>query len=866
MLVLVRSCRAIIGNALPAFPNWRNEPNEVSREALTGALLSVVLWWQLLWILFITIVEVPFLAVNKTGAAWIDLACAVFGLLIPAALLQRGKAIASAWVFVVAEAAIFTVLAFFARGVEGPTAILQLAVAVVAAVLLGRAATLSVTAVCLAADLGMAIFEAGGGHVPVLFPGSPLSYWFVIAIAFALGAPPMFLAVGRLRVALDRSQKQLNALQQAEERIVYQAQLINQSADPMIAADNNRIVTFWNKAAERVLDLSEQEAVGRDIQEVVPFGSDTIPRESFRDELAENGRWEGEVTWLTSAGEPRVMDAAITILRNAAGERIGTVGGFRDMTEKRVAEEELRRSEERLHRLTETVPVGITMFDGAGRIVFANSFALNLLEISRSEILSRSIASPEWEITDLSGNPFPLEERPFYRVLNTGQPVNNISYIVITPSGKKKYLSVSAAPILGPHGEVESVVASLEDITERRELEERYRHAQRMESLGRMAGGVAHDFNNLLTVINGYSQLLLRRLDSEAPPRDVLQEPLQQIRKAGQRAADLSRELLAFSRKQVVAQAPLVLNEVIQESEPMLRRLLGPDVRLIVRLDPSGGAVLADSGQMQQVLLNLVINARDAMPNGGSVSIETRCGESRPDDPARDLELPAGPYLLLAVEDTGSGMDAETLQHVFEPFFTTKAVGHGTGLGLATVYGIVKQTHGSIQVRSEPGKGTRLSIYLPRIDAVSDAAGAPAEQTILGGSETVLLVDDQPEVRGFLAECLRSYGYGVIEAGSCEEALTVSRQRDHALDLLVTDMVMPGMSGRELAEALGAERPGLRVLLVSGYSAEQVRPLGLAASRFAFVQKPVSPEDLATKVRRLLESTDAVPQAPPPLG
>jgi len=298
----------------------------------------------------------------------------------------------------------------------------------------------------------------------------------------------------------------------------------------------------------------------------------------------------------------------------------------------------------------------------------------------------------------------------------------------------------------------------------------------------------------------------------------------------------------------------------------MLRRLLGPDVRLIVRLDPSGGAVLADSGQMQQVLLNLVINARDAMPNGGSVSIETRCGESRPDDPARDLELPAGPYLLLAVEDTGSGMDAETLQHVFEPFFTTKAVGHGTGLGLATVYGIVKQTHGSIHVRSEPGKGTRLSIYLPRIDAVSDAAGAPAEQTILGGSETVLLVDDQPEVRGFLAECLRSYGYGVIEAGSCEEALTVSRQRDHALDLLVTDMVMPGMSGRELAEALGAERPGLRVLLVSGYSAEQVRPLGLAASRFAFVQKPVSPEDLATKVRRLLESTDAVPQAPPPLG
>jgi len=850
--------RAIIGNALPTSSIWRNEPNAAShsREALTGSLLRAVLGWQFVWVLFIAVVEVPFLAANKLGAAWIGLAFALFTLLLPAVLLRRGKPIAAAWSFVISEAGITIVLAVLGRGVDGSAPILQLAVAVVAAVLLGRNAALSTSVVCLAVDLGTTIFAARGGHLIVLFPGSTLSNWSVDAIAFALAAPSMYLAVSRLRVALDQSQEQLAALRQAEERIAYQAQLIGQAADPVIAADNNRVVTFWNAAAERLLGRPEKDALGKRLDEAVPFAQGTIPRDRFRAELARTGRWEGELVWLNSAGEARNVDAAITTLRNASGEPIGTVGGFRDITEKRAAEEELRRSEERLHRLTETVPVGITMFDRSGRIVFANSFAASLLETSPSELLKRGMTSPDWEVTDFSGNPFPLEERPFYRVLNTGQPVSNVNYVVQTPSGKRKYLSVSAAPILGPSGEVENVVAALEDITERWELEERYRHAQRMESLGRMAGGVAHDFNNLLTVINGYSQLLLRRLESEGGSQNGLQEPLQQIRKAGQRAADLSRELLAFSRKQVVSSSPLVLNELIQESEPMLRRLLGPDVHMIVRLDPSEGAVLADSGQMQQVLLNLVINARDAMPDGGTVTIATVSGECRGDDPERDPELPPGRYVLLAVEDTGTGMDAETLQHVFEPFFTTKEVGQGTGLGLATVYGIVKQTHGSIRVQSEPGKGARFSIYFPSIDAVSDTSIPPLEQPVRGGTETVLLVDDQPEVRGFLAECLRSYGYSVNEAGSCEEALAVSRQHQGGLDLLITDMMMPGMSGRELAEALEAERPGLRVLLVSGYSAEQVRPLGLPASRFAFVQKPVSPEDLATKVRRLLESSD----------
>jgi two-component system, cell cycle sensor histidine kinase and response regulator CckA len=834
---------------------------EYSRQGLTASLLRVLLGGMLAWLVVLVGVVLPFLAVNKAGVALVSSGFAVVMLLVPYTLLRRGRIMAAAWVFVTGGTIIGTIVMFLGRGTRGPGGGFQLAIAVIAAVLLGRNAALAVSATCLVADLGMAVFEVSGGRLPMQFPGTPLGEWAVLVLIFALGAPPMYLAINRLRAALDQLQTQLAERRNAEEQIVYQAQLIGQVPDPVIAADNNRKVTFWNAAAARLIGWPETEALGRSLDEVLPLPHDTVSKVAIREELGRTSKWNGEITLLTRAGEPVLVDAAISLLRNAAGEPIGLVGGWRDITERRRAEEALERSEERLHRITETVPVGITLLDSLGRIVFANSFVTSLFGISRQELLGRSYGAPEWDITDFAGNRVTAKDRPFLRVFTTGQAVSNNEFAVLTPQGKRVYLSVSAAPILGPGGKVEGVVAALEDVTGRRELEEQYRHAQKMESLGRLAGGIAHDFNNLLTVINGYSQLMLRRIEPGSP----LQEPLQQVRNAGQRAAELSRQLLAFSRKQVASPSPLLLNHVIREAETMLRRLLGADVHLITHLDPAAGTVLADAGQMQQVLMNLLVNARDAMPNGGTVSIATASVDSPPIDPLRDPEAPSGPYVLLAVQDTGVGMDAETQQHAFEPFFTTKDVGQGTGLGLATVYGIVKQNHGWIRVDSEPQKGARFSIYLPRIQA-SPIEGAHPQAASAGGNETLLLVEDQREVRAFLVESLSSYGYTVLDAASGQEALLLSRQRQGPIDLLVTDMVMPGMSGKELANALEAERPGLRVLMVSGYSAEQITPLGLPPDSFGFLAKPVSPEDLAAAVRNLLESRPPLPSSGPSRG
>jgi len=854
--------RGIINIALPTNPAPQIQPVETTldpHEGLTGSILQIVLRWQFVWVLFVAVVDAPFLAANKAGAAWIALALAVFTVFIPAVFLQIGKPVAAARIFVTSAAAVLTALAFFARGVFGMAPVLQLSVAVVATVLLGRNAAFLISIACLLADLWMAVMEASGRHLLVLFPGNALSNWSGIAIAFGVSTPAMYLAVSRLRAALAQSQNQLTALRQAEEHIVYQAQLIAQSADPVIAADNDRKVTFWNVAAERVLGWTEQDAVGKNIEEVVRFAPGSIPRDRFRAELARDGRWEGELALLTAAGESRHIGLAITVLHNARGEAIGTVGAFRDITERRLAEDELKRSEERLQRVTETVPVGILMLDRSGNFVFANSSAAELVGMPTSELLHKAVSSPDWEVTDFFGNPFPLEERPFFRVMTTGKPVHDVNYAISQPSGKRRYFSVSAAPVFDPSGGVDSVVAVIEDITERRELEEQYWHAQRMESLGRLAGGVAHDFNNLLTVVNGYSQLLLQRASTESIPPDTLRDPLERILRSGRRAAELAQQLLGFSRKQVASPCALVLNDLISGSEAMLRRLLGSDVELITKLATTAGTILADSGQMQQVLLNLLVNARDAMPEGGKVFVETENLEVYPDDRERVPEIPAGAYVLLTVEDTGTGIDQETQKHIFEPFFTTKSIGYGSGLGLATVYGIVKQSNGSIRVQSQPGKGARFCLYFPRVDAAPESVDYLPELNTLGGSETVLLVDDEPDVRMFLVDCLRSYGYTVIEAGSCEEALSVSWKLPGTIDLLVTDMLMPGMSGRQLAEALEAERPGLRVLLASGYSAEQVRPAGLALDRFAFVQKPVSPLDLLSKVRRLLGTSKPTP-------
>lgn len=394
------------------------------------------------------------------------------------------------------------------------------------------------------------------------------------------------------------------------------------------------------------------------------------------------------------------------------------------------------------------------------------------------------------------------------------------------------------------------------DVSEQRHLEEQFRQSQKMEAVGQLAGGIAHDFNNLLTAILGNTQLLLREL----PPGDAKRGDVEEIRRASERAAALTRQLLAYSRRQMLRPEVLDLNGVVADMDRMLRRLIGEHITLRTVLAPDLGRVRADPSQLEQVIVNLAVNARDAMAGGGMLTIETASVDLDATWAAEHLGAPpdGGPYVMVAVSDTGTGMTAAVRAHLFEPFFTTKEVGKGTGLGLATVYGIVKQSGGYISVYSEPGQGTTFKIYLPRLPASApQPPGTPAARAEGRGSETVLIVEDEAAVLHLSRRALEAQGYVVLAAGDPRDALRIVERHGGPIDLLLTDVVMPGLSGRELAEQLTARRPGVRVLYMSGYPGDAVVQGGALPGGSAFLQKPFSPDGLARKVRDVLDARAA---------
>ncbi len=385
---------------------------------------------------------------------------------------------------------------------------------------------------------------------------------------------------------------------------------------------------------------------------------------------------------------------------------------------------------------------------------------------------------------------------------------------------------------------------------EHRRLEKQFLQSQKMEAVGQLAGGIAHDFNNLLTIIAGYSQLILDRL----PPGDGVREKVEEIKNAGDRAAALTHQLLAFSRRQVLQPQVVDLNQVVANLDKMLQRLIGEDIDLVSLCPPGVGRVKVDPGQIEQVILNLAVNARDAMPQGGKLTIETANIELDESYASTHMAVKPGPYVMLAVSDTGHGMDPETQSHIFEPFFTTKEQGKGTGLGLSTVYGIVKQSGGNIWVYSEPGKGATFKIYLPRVEEAPQPkteVERPAARLL--GTETILLVEDEAAVRLLVRGTLEQSGYSVLDAGSGAEALVMANERTQPIHLLVTDVVMPGMSGREVAEHVTLAHPETKVLFMSGYTDDAVVRHGALESSAAFVQKPFTPDSLLRKVREVLD-------------
>jgi hypothetical protein len=397
------------------------------------------------------------------------------------------------------------------------------------------------------------------------------------------------------------------------------------------------------------------------------------------------------------------------------------------------------------------------------------------------------------------------------------------------------------------YGGREAVLSVLQDITQRRQLEEQLRQSAKMEAVGMLAGGIAHDFNNLLTIINGYSHILLGAM----PESDPNYEAVEQIMKAGERAAALTRQLLSYSRRQVRQPKLLNLNQVLGEIEPMLRRLIGEDIEFQYNLAAEIGQVNADPGQVEQVIMNLAVNARDAMPRGGRLTIETRNVELDRLYASTHTGTQPGSYVALLVGDTGTGMDAETRAHMFEPFFTTKAQGQGTGLGMTTVFSIVKQSGGGMEVQTAPGKGTAVKVYLPRIDQPAAAETDKPAAKAAGGSETILLVEDEEQVRTLLRETLRGQGYKVIDAPNAARARRLGAAYKGQIHLLIADVVMPKEGGRELAAGLLAQRPEMKVLYMSGYTDRAV-----SASEVAFIQKPFTPTTLSKKVREILEGNE----------
>jgi PAS domain S-box-containing protein len=511
---------------------------------------------------------------------------------------------------------------------------------------------------------------------------------------------------------------------------------------------------------------------------------------------------------------------------------------------------DLRRSEEKHRTLFERSLDGIFRVAPDGAVLDANPSLVAMLGYA--------------ERAELIGTRQPLLVPAGGDAAAHGDGGETFSVELPRSDGTTVWAEVNAQAIKRQNGGIAYYEGIVRNITDRKRAEEalkaseeKLRQAQKMEAVGRLAGGVAHDFNNLLTAINGFSDLLLMSMGKE----DARRAHLEEIRKAGARAAALTGQLLSFSRKQVLAPRLVDLNAVVKGMETMLRRLIGEDISLIAELDPGLRKVIADPNQMEQVILNLVLNARDAMPGGGELRIITANRELREEDRARAvLDAPAGPYALLSVRDTGTGMDAETQARLFEPFFTTKPKDKGTGLGLSTVYGAVKQAGGSLLVTSAPGQGTDFSIFLPEAakGAGKPGPGALRERALRAssGTETILLAEDEDAVRRLARDVLEAAGYTVHEAPGGEQALELAeRLKDRAIHLLLTDVVMGGISGRELAERLKAQRPQIRVLFMSGYTEDAIIRHGVYTAQAAFIGKPFSPAALTAKVREVLDAT-----------
>src|SRR5438552_4167792 len=616
----------------------------------------------------------------------------------------------------------------------------------------------------------------------------------------------------------------------------------------LVFLDDQGRLQWGNREWTRTLGYEIAEARERDIfAELYP---DPVERQRLRNSI---GKPVGEWTdFRTRTRRGTILD---TIWANAPLTGGGWLAIGMDVSERKRAEERYRsfiaQSSEGVSRLEIDPPVPIKLpdeeqidrlYDGA-RIAECNDAMARMYGYNEARELMGTRLADLHNVTD------PTNREQIRAFIRAGYRVSDSETREHDRDGRPRVFLNNVVGFV-EDGHLVRVWGTQRDVTEQRHLEEQFRQSQKMEAVGQLAGGIAHDFNNLLTAILGNTQLLLREL----PPGDSKRGDVEEIRKASERAASLTRQLLAYSRRQMLQPEVLDLNVVVAEMDKMLQRLIGEHIALVAVLAPDLGRVRADPNQIEQVIVNHVVNARDAMPERGKLRIETANVDL--DETFAQIHLGSvpGPYAVLAVTDSGVGMDATVRAHLFEPFFTTKEVGKGTGLGLATVYGIVKQSDGYISVYSEPGRGSSFKIYLPRIATPADVPAGPQKGGAARGSETVLVVEDEPAVLALSRRALEAQGYVVLAASDPAAALRVVERHGGTIHMLVTDVVMPGLSGPELADKLAAQRPGIRVLYMSGYPGDAVVQHGGLPAGSAFLQKPFSADTLARKVRDVLDA------------
>jgi PAS domain S-box-containing protein len=782
-------------------------------------------------------------------------AAALIGLLVSMLfVMRRGYVRTAAFITVAGCWAILTAAAYTSGGMRAPAIAGYLIVVLCAGLLLGKRAAVAAASLSALTTLAF-VYAARAGVLPTAHAiHSDTSLWIANTVYLVVAAALLSRTFDNIKRALERARRELAERRHVESALIESEQryrtLVARMSEGLIQVDNHDIIQFVNDRFCEMTGYTRAELLGKNANRLMM----TSQADQMRMEEMNRRRTEGladryDILSQTKSGGEIRVEISGAPLTDASGATIGSIGVITNVTERRRAEQALREAEERYRLVSELVSDYAFSYhvaaDGTMTLDWVTDAVTRITGYTREEI-----SAPEsWLArTPVEDRPIALQRR---QRLHAG--VSDVSeYRMIAKDGRILWLRFYSRPVMdATHGRVERVYGAVQDITKLKQLEQQLGQSQKLEAVGRLAGGIAHDFNNILTIILNNSMLVLESIDQRHP----LRQEIEHIREAALRAAALTRQLLAFSRQQVLLPRILNLNTVVAAIGKLLRPLIGEDIELITKLEPQLGLVKADPGQIEQVIMNLAINARDAMPNGGTLLIETANVELDAAYSRDQISVEGGAYILLAISDTGSGMDAATQARIFEPFFSTKEQGKGTGLGLATVHGIVNQSGGHIWVYSEPGHGSSFKVYLPRAQDTATAAQAAAPAPAPRGTGTILLVEDEPAVRALAARVLRGQGYHVLEAADGRSALGLVADHTETIDLLLSDVIMPGgMSGRQLSEQLTQQGIRLKVLYMSGYTDDAITRRGVLDASVAFLQKPFTPTDLLRKVREVLET------------